>query len=802
MRVANKLLNCLHFSRMPAAGCAWLLALNFALFAMASGAQGDNRPTEQSRPNIILFLVDDLGWQDTSVPFWKERTAFQHHFRTPHVQRLAQQGIRFTAAYSCAVCSPTRTSILTGQNAARHGVTNWTLWADRDQSGRTNRLGPPPQWRKQGWQPDAVTLPKVLKTAGYATIHCGKAPWGARETAGSDPRNLGFDVNIAGHAAGAPGSYLARENFGNRPDGSPKPPWGVPGLEKYHGTDMHLTDVLAIEACVAIRKAVADDQPFFLYMAPYAVHTPIQPQPRFIDNYRGRKYPGTDIDIPNVESDYASMVEGYDAALGKILNQIDELGVADETLIVFTSDNGGLSAHARSTTPRGTGRDTHCWPLREGKGSAYEGGTRVPLVVSWARPDPDSPAQAFLKIESGSASEVPVICEDYFPSICRWANIDVTPFLASGPNASQRNIAAEASNNLSELFGAHVIDGEDITPYVLGNPRNRRRPLIFHYPHVWGPRGAGYQPHSAMRWGDAKIVHFYHSNRFELYDLQQDIGETDDRSFRDPQLLKLLSEMMASELKRLGHQRPVRLHPGDLISSELGGHDTVNPLPSDEDRAAAAGWLSGGTWLDQHQAINAIASEGKADIVFLGDSITQSWGGSGRKVAAVGQATWDRLFQKRNAANFGISGDRTQHVLWRIQNGNLDGIQPKMIVLLIGTNNLAHDTAPQIAHGIEQIVMRIEERRDRTKILVLGILPRGPTPNDPLRQKAAAVNRLIQRLDDGNKTTVLDLSKYFLTTGGGLTADCFTGDHLHLTAQGYAALGDAIEPVLVKMIDP
>ncbi|MDB4626565.1 sulfatase-like hydrolase/transferase, partial [bacterium] len=141
------------------------------------------------RPNIILFLVDDMGWQDTSVPFWNKTTPFNQHFRTPNMERLAKQGRRFTQAYACAVCSPTRTSIMTGQNAARHRVTNWTLYEDRETSGKTPRLLPPRNWRKQGLQPgNAPTLPEVLRDQlGYRTIHAGKAHWGAYDTQGSDP---------------------------------------------------------------------------------------------------------------------------------------------------------------------------------------------------------------------------------------------------------------------------------------------------------------------------------------------------------------------------------------------------------------------------------------------------------------------------------------------------------------------------------------------------------------------------------------------------------------------------------------
>ena len=342
------------------------------------------RAEEKKKPNIILFLVDDMGWQDTSVAFWKRKTRFNEHFRTPNMERLAKQGIRFSNAYSHAVCSPTRTSIMTGQNPVRHHVTNWTLRADgdKDHSGKWGRMGAPNDWRLEGLQPKDVTLSSLLRNAGYFTIHCGKAHWGAMDTEGSNPRNLGFDVNIAGHAAGGPGSYQGMDDFGNKKE----TPWGVPGLEKYHGQDINLTEALTIEARDAISKAVSTGKPFYLYMAHYAVHAPIQPHKRFVENYENRNYDDTEIDIPAPEERYASMVEGMDASLGALLDHVKKLGVAEDTLIIFTSDNGGLSAHARGTTPYGTGKDTHCYPLKAGKGSAYEGGTRVPFIAAWANP--------------------------------------------------------------------------------------------------------------------------------------------------------------------------------------------------------------------------------------------------------------------------------------------------------------------------------------------------------------------------------------------------------------------------------
>ena len=193
------------------------------------------------RPNIVVFLVDDMGWQDTSVAFWRKPTPFNRHYRTPNMERLAQQGVRFTNAHAHPVCSPTRVSIMTGQNPARHHVTNWIFAPDKDTSGNWGPVASPP-WRMEGLQPGDVTLAKLLRDAGYHTIHCGKAHWGAHGTPGSDPLNLGFDVNIAGHAAGAPATYQGLDDYGNKDE--KRNAWAVPGLAKYHGTDTHLTDAL------------------------------------------------------------------------------------------------------------------------------------------------------------------------------------------------------------------------------------------------------------------------------------------------------------------------------------------------------------------------------------------------------------------------------------------------------------------------------------------------------------------------------------------------------------------------------
>ena len=476
-----------------------------------------------ARPNIMFFLVDDMGWQDTSVPFHTAPTPFNRHYRTPNMERLARQGIKFTQAYAASVCSPTRTSIMTGLNAARHHVTNWTLFPDKENSGETARLKAP-EWKREGLQPGATTLPLLLKQAGYHTIHVGKAHWGAKGTPGEDPCAHGFDVNIAGHAAGCQGSYLAEEGFGIN-----NGVWAVPGLEKYHGTHTHLTDALTIEAGKELEKAVAAGGPFFLYMAHYAVHVPFAPHDPYYAPYKERG-------IDETEARYASLIEGMDASLGALLDKLEKLGVAENTLVVFVSDNGGLSAHGRGTTPMGTGKNTHNAPLREGKASAYEGGVRVPLLISWAKPAADNPVQQRLAIKPGAVCNTPIICEDYLPTLCHLAGV----------------------SDVSKAIPA--LDGQDITGLIVGDKAaTRRGPLVFHYPHKWGGKdeGWGYQPNSALRSGDWKVIYFYDPRAWELYNLKDDLSEARDLAAEQPAKLAEMAGLLMSELKRLGAQYPI-----------------------------------------------------------------------------------------------------------------------------------------------------------------------------------------------------------------------------------------------------
>lgn len=230
-------------------------------FLLASGAAlaGTMAAIAQTseKPNIILFLVDDMGWQETSVPFYKDTTALNHRYRTPNMERMAKMGVKFTQAYASAISSPSRCSLMTGMNPARHRVTNWTLQYDNTNDASGGRLKMP-DWNYNGLQPDTVTsprnlkntalataLPQLLKNNGYYTIHCGKAHWGAIGTAGENPRAFGFDVNIAGGANGSPASYLAQDNYGSGLS-------HVQGLEKYYAKGTFLTDALTQEAMLAM----------------------------------------------------------------------------------------------------------------------------------------------------------------------------------------------------------------------------------------------------------------------------------------------------------------------------------------------------------------------------------------------------------------------------------------------------------------------------------------------------------------------------------------------------------------------
>jgi arylsulfatase A-like enzyme len=266
---------------------------------------------------------------------------------------------------------------MTGMNAAHHRVTNWTLRKNQSVDAQDTALQSP-DWNLNGLSPVqginntiyATPLPALLKESGYYTIHCGKAHFGAMGTPAADPTTIGFTVNIAGHAAGGLGSFLGEDNYGNK-KGEHTEPWGVPGLEKYHGSDVFLTEALTREALRALEIPIQKSKPFFLYMAHYAVHIPYSADKRFIQKY-------LDKGLPQKEAEYAALLEGMDKSLGDIMDYLKEKNVDQNTIIIFLSDNGGFSM-----APRSGEAFTHNAPLRSGKGSVYEGGIRVPMLVKW-----------------------------------------------------------------------------------------------------------------------------------------------------------------------------------------------------------------------------------------------------------------------------------------------------------------------------------------------------------------------------------------------------------------------------------
>jgi len=476
-------------------------------------ALADKAGVSEKKPNILFFLVDDQGWQDTSEPFWTQRTGLNDKYKTPNMEKLARGGMKFTQAYACAVCSPSRVSLMTGMNAARHKVTNWTLHKDwsPDKEHPTLRF---PEWncnglsRKSGVNRTVVaeTLPELLRKAGYKTIHVGKAHFAADKTPSEDPRALGFDVNIAGHCAGAPGSYQGLKNFA-RKGGSIV---DVPGLEKHHGKDINLTDALTIEAKKQLDTAVAEKKPFYLYMSHYAVHGPWEPDNRFIHKYR------TNTDgvkpkparIRRRHEDYASMIEGMDKSLGDLMEHLKTLGVEKDTIIVFMSDNG-----AELMTP-------HNKPLRGAKHQPYEGGTRVPMIVKWPGvTEPDSVCK-----------DDYVIIEDVFPTFLEMARVKAY-----------------------RQYGGKV-DGKSFAPLLKGKSGlSKGRAIFWHSPHYYRKQ----TPFSAVRQNDWKLIYHHSGGRLELYNVIEDISEKRNLGQKHPEKVKALAKILSAHLREAGAQMPI-----------------------------------------------------------------------------------------------------------------------------------------------------------------------------------------------------------------------------------------------------
>lgn len=474
-------------------------------------------------PNIVVFLVDDMGVMDTSVPFLADeggaprRYPLNDFYRTPNMERLAAQGIRFNNFCAMSVCSPTRISLMTGQNAARHRTTNW-INADENNAGPHG----PPDWNWHGLKPRDVTLPGLLRARGYRTIHIGKGHFAPRGDDGADPRNLGFDVNVAGASIGSPASYYGRENYGNAGPQREQPlPRAVPHLEKHHGTDTFLTEALTIEALAQVDEAVGERVPFFLYLAHYAVHNPFDSDPRFAAHY-------ADSGKPAPAQAFATLIEGMDKSLGDLLDHLEARGVAENTLIIFLGDNG-------SDAPLGRPHDVACAaPLRGKKGSHYEGGMRVPFIAAWAKPDADAAGQRRLPIPPGAIQPQMAAVYDLFPTI-----------LAVAGAASPEN---------------HTIDGESLLTFLRGErDDDRRETFLMHYPHA---------PHrsdhfTVYRDGPWKVVYHYFpspasgGSHYQLFNLRDDPFEQRNLAGAQPDELRRMMRALADELDKQQAAYPV-----------------------------------------------------------------------------------------------------------------------------------------------------------------------------------------------------------------------------------------------------
>lgn len=491
--------------------------LTLTLIPLA-GLSAQNTITPDNRPNIILFIVDDMGWQDTSLPFWKEKTPLNERYHTPNMERLASQGMMFTQAYACAVSSPSRVSLMTGMNAARHRVTNWTLEKNIS-TDRKSEILQFPEWNVNGICQvpgipstyEVTSLPQLLKNSGYHTIHCGKAHWGAIDTPGENPHHFGFEVNIAGHAGGGIASFYGEQNYGNRTDGKPSSLQAIPGLERYWGTETFVSEALTLEAIKALDKAKNLGQPFYLHMAHYAIHIPIDRDQRFYQKY-------IDKGLSEKEAAYAALIEGMDKSLGDLIDWLEKNGMDKNTAIIFMSDNGGFST---STQWRDAPLHTQNAPLNSGKGSAYEGGIRVPMIVKWpATVTPKSRCNDYLVIE------------DFFPTLLDMAQV---------PKRETKQ----------------PVDGISFIPMLQGqHTAYNERSLYWHYPNLWGNEGPGIGTTSTIRRGDWKLVYYYETGKKELFNISNDLGETTDHATQNPRLVRQLSKKLGEYLRSVDAQRP------------------------------------------------------------------------------------------------------------------------------------------------------------------------------------------------------------------------------------------------------
>ncbi|MBL9211133.1 MAG: sulfatase [Opitutaceae bacterium] len=462
----------------------FLLVLGVSLAPGTHGYASEPRP-----PNIVLILADDLGWADLGC-----YGADLHE--TPRLDQLAREGLRFTTAYAMPVCSPSRAALLTGRHAARLQM---TIWSEGSLSGPKNRRLLQASSRHD--LPHAeTTLAEILQPAGYLTALVGKWHLGAASHA---PETQGFDINLGGTHWGAPQTffwpYRGSTHFGGELRYVPHLEFGRPGE--------YLTDRLTDEALRVMDRAAATRQPFFLFLSHHAPHTPIEAKAADIEHFTRRLRPGLQHQNPA----YAAMVRNLDENVGRVLDHLRDRGLERETIVIFASDNGGFIGRDRN---RGIPVTSNA-PLRSGKGSLYEGGIRIPLLIRWPGVTP-----------GGAVCHAPVVLMDLFRTLCA-----VVPAAERVP----------------------VTDGVDLGA-LLRNPAAplERDALFFHYPHYYETT----TPVSAIRAGDWKLLEYLEDGRVELFQLREDPGETRDLAAESPAKVTELRTRLVAWRRDVGAQMP------------------------------------------------------------------------------------------------------------------------------------------------------------------------------------------------------------------------------------------------------
>jgi arylsulfatase A-like enzyme len=459
----------------------------------ASAAQAGPKP----RPmNVVLIVADDLGWADIGC-----QGADLHE--TPRIDRLAAGGVRFSQAYAASVCSPTRSSLMTGKHPARLGITIWLEAARTPPPSRNRKLIPPPAVADLPLE--EVTIAEVLHAAGYLTALVGK--WHLGDAA-HYPETQGFDINVGGTFWGAPQTffypYSGRGAFGDEFRYVPHLELGKPGE--------YLTDRLTDEALKIIDAAAAADQPFFLAITHHAPHTPIEAKPEQVAYYEKKlAAAGTGNGLHHRNATYAAMIHSLDENVGRVLDRLDERGLAGQTLVVFTSDNGGYVNEYNKT------RVTDNFPLRSGKGSLYEGGVRVPLIVRWPGLTPQ-----------GAVCSEPVAVMDLYPTL--------RDRLAPGEGPP-----------------ADTLDALSLAP-LLRDPSARleRDALFFHYPHYYPTTS----PVGAIRAGDWKLLEYFEDNHLEVYNLKDDLAESHDLAATRTEIAEDLRDRLHAWRRSVGARMP------------------------------------------------------------------------------------------------------------------------------------------------------------------------------------------------------------------------------------------------------